>query len=136
MEGNPRVHTVSRIALLVIMTVSLQVGCAVHYYDKTTETEHLYGFGHMSMRLSTPAEGVRAAVTGTEIVGVGIGAGQRGFYLAGGWNRHARLEVIDETTSVRLEWPSGDLCTVKVGTCPPFLKGTAPSEVGNKEAEE
>ena len=41
-------------------------GCAVHYYDKETGTEHLWGFGHLRMKAEPSNDAVvRLVVTGT-----------------------------------------------------------------------
>lgn len=103
--------------------VFLLSGCAVHYYDQATGTEHLWGFGHLKMAVQPSSEGVRAVVNGTQSLGLGVGLGQQDYYLSAGWNDQRILRVADDT-SVRLEWPTADFFNVRVGTNPPFLTPT------------
>ncbi len=108
--------------MIGIMIIIFQAGCAVHYYDEKTATEHLWGFGHMKMKLSAAEEGVKAAVSGTEILGLGVSKSRENLSLLGGWSRQTELEVVDENASVRIEWPTNDFYKIRVGTRPPFLK--------------
>lgn len=121
---------------LGIMVIMSQGGCAVHYYDEKTATEHLWGFGHMKMKLSVPQEGVKAAIKGTEIYGIGISKGKEDLFLMGGWSRQTEVEVIDENASVRIEWPTNNFYNIRVGTRPPFLKDIEGVQLTGKEQEE
>lgn len=91
-------------------------GCAIHYYDPKTQTEHLWGFGHMAMKVSAPQEGVRAVVRGVDTLGLGVGSLPGHGYFAAGWQSVRRLEIVDEHTAVRLEWPAADFFNVRVGS--------------------
>jgi hypothetical protein len=113
-----RVH----VAILLILFATLAGGCAIHYYDPDTGTEHLWGIGHMRMKVGETNEGVRAVVTGTDTVGLAGGSAPSERYIAIGWQRLSRLQVLDADTSIRLEWPSADLTSVRVGSgLPPVL---------------
>ncbi|MFT4589665.1 MAG: hypothetical protein ACI8QF_003782, partial [Limisphaerales bacterium] len=53
-------------AVLAAVSLAFASGCAVHYYDKETGTEHLWGFGHLRMKAEPSEDGVvRAVMTGT-----------------------------------------------------------------------
>lgn len=93
----------------------LTTSCAVHYYDKTTGTEHLWGFGHLKMAVRPSSEGVRAVIKGTQTLGLGLGLGREDYYLSAGWNNQRILNVADNT-SVRFEWPTADFFNVRAGT--------------------
>lgn len=97
------------------MLALLTSGCAVHYYDKATGTEHLWGFGHMKMKVAPSGEGVRAIVKGTQTLGLGVGLGREDYYLSAGWSSQRILRVADDTC-VRFEWPTADFFNVRVGT--------------------
>ncbi len=108
--------------MMVTLLVSLltqAIGCAVHYYDTKSGTEHLWGFGHMKMKAPPPNEGVQTVVKGTETLGLSLGAGQEDCHVGLGWDYRRRLSVSSNAT-VRLEWPTGDFFNVRVGTVPPF----------------
>lgn len=102
-------------------------GCALHYYDKKSGTEHLWGLGHMKMKAAPPNEGVQAVVKGTEMLGFHIGAGQEEYHIGLGWDYRRRI-VISSNATVRLEWPNGDFFNVRVGTAPPFATNSSVSK--------
>ena len=74
------------------------------------------------MKLATPEEGVRAAVTGVQLIGFGIGAGRSDYYAQIGWRDARMLRVLQESTCVRLDWPTSDIFSIRVGTVPPYAK--------------
>ncbi|MDY7108597.1 MAG: hypothetical protein SYC29_08160 [Planctomycetota bacterium] len=111
-KANPRARRI-----LVALLASLPLaGCAVHWYDEETGTEHILGFGHLKMKLAEPAEGVRAVVTGTETLGLAVRADDREGYFLIGWQKLSRLRAIDENTRIRFEWPDADVFNVRLGS--------------------
>lgn len=112
-------------------------GCAIQYYDPDTQTEHLWGFGHMKMRIAPPVEGVQALVKGKEVIGASIGFGGADGHFLLGWNSYKQVQIVGESTSIRLEWPTSDPFDIRVGTCPPFLKDCKNDEINqNKGVKE
>jgi hypothetical protein len=102
-------------ALLILGAGSMS-GCAVHYYDPETGSEHIWGFGHMVMKATTPREGYRALVRGTEVIGLTVGRLDDQQYLTIGWEKRQRLEIVDESAAIRLEWPDSSFLRVRVGS--------------------
>ena len=126
-------HFLSRImdALVVLVLVFPLNGCAIHYYDSETGTEHLWGIGHMRMKVGAANEGVRAVVVGTDTLGMAAGSTVYDRYVALGWQRLFRLQVVGEDTAVRLEWPTSDLFSVRAGSeLPPDLHRDADQKPG------
>jgi hypothetical protein len=109
-------------------------GCAIHYFDPATGTEHLWGFGHMKMKVAAPNEGLQAVVHGTGTVGIALGTLERQSYFHVGVQRRERLDVVDEDTAIRFEWPTNDLFHVRVGS--EFPKEFVEAEVGEKDHSE
>ncbi len=107
-----------RARLLGVAVVGI-AGCAVRYYDESTGVEHVWGVGHMRMKVTPPSEGVRAVVTDSGTLGAGLHLNDPGTALTLGWHRSGRLRVLDSNAAVRLEWPSASLFSVRVGTAPP-----------------
>ncbi len=104
-------------SILIIALLSFPLpGCAIHYFDPETGTEHLWGIGHMRMKSIAPTEDVRAVVHGTETLGVAFGHLRQEGYLHLGAQRRQVLEVLDADTSVRFEWPDSDFFNVRVGS--------------------
>jgi hypothetical protein len=81
----------TRVGALVCLVTS--AGCAIHYYDKASGTEHLWGFGHMKMKVIPPNEGVQAVVKGTEMLGFNLATGQEDYHLGLGWDYRRRIEI-------------------------------------------
>jgi hypothetical protein len=113
--------------LAFLLLVSLHSGCAIHYYDKESATEHLWGFGHMKMNAGPPNEGVQAVVQGTETLGLNIGAGREDYQVGAGWGSRRRI-VVSSNASVRLEWPNSDFFNVRIGTRPAFVTNSVPTK--------
>lgn len=101
--------------ILLLLAVS---GCAVRYYDRSNGTEHLWGFGHLKMKVSPSQEGLTAVVKGNETLGVDLGIGEDDYRLALGW-QYRRQIIVSSNASVRFEWPSADFFQVRVGSAPP-----------------
>ncbi len=117
-------------------------GCAVHWYDQETGTEHIFGFGHMKMKVAPPNEGLQAIVRGTDVLGASVGSADNQAYLTLGWHRCQRLDAIAENTAIRMEWPNSNFASVRVGSefpgVAPHVQGTpdTPAPAGqNKETE-
>ena len=89
-------------------------GCALHYYDRKTGTENLWGVGHLKMAVRPSDEGLSAVVKGTQTIGLGLGLGHTDYYLIAGWNDQRSITVASNA-SVRLEWPNADFFNVRVG---------------------
>jgi len=119
-------------ALLIVLFAWTASGCAVVYYDRETGTQHLYGVGHLAIRVAPPAEGVQAVVTEVETLGIGAGSVAQGGYVTLGWQQSQTLSVIEENTSVRLEWPTDKPMDVRVGVGFPGLR-TIDQESDEKE---
>ena len=128
-----RAWSLTRICALILCAV-LPTGCAIHYFDAKTGTEHLWGFGHLKMKAVSANEGVCAIVTGTSTVGVALSKHDlRTSFGIGAQTLH-QLEVVTEGTGIRLEWPTGDLFDVRVGTeLPPEFKKCAKRADGSME---
>jgi hypothetical protein len=104
----------------LLVCLGITSGCALHYYDSKTGTEHLWGIGHQKMKVIPHREGVQAVIKGTESLGVSIGHGAEGGHFTAGWDYRRRIDV-GSNAAVRLEWPTGDYFNFRVGTKPPFL---------------
>ncbi len=94
-----------------------QASCAIHYYDPATGTEHLWGFGHMAMRVHQPVNEPSAVVTGIDTLGLSLGTTRDSTHLAVGWHSIRRIEMPDNGL-LRLEWPSADFFAVRLGAAP------------------
>ena len=125
--------------LLIALTICfLSVsGCAIQYYDASTGTEHLWGIGHMRMKVSPPADGVRAVVTASDTLGIVAGSVATERRISIGWERFTLLQVIAAESALSLEWPGADLFSMRVGgDVPPQLnKQDDDREQQNKETK-
>jgi hypothetical protein len=107
--------------VLLLLMLFINSSCAVQYYDKTTQTEHLWGIGHFKMKVAPPIEGLQAVFKSNEVVGASVKVGADDSHLVLGWNNASQMYVVNESASVRLEWPNSDMFSVRVGSKPPFL---------------
>lgn len=111
-------------------------GCGLHYFDPSTGTEHVWGFGHVKMRLAPSEEGLQAIARGTDVLGFSLGHADQQVYLTLGWHRVQRLDVVQESTAVRLEWPDADFVNVRVGSKFPFATAESASTSPARGGEE
>ncbi len=98
----------------------LLTGCGIHYYDARTGVEHLWGFGHLQMRVQPPTNGVTAAITGNEVVGVRVGAGVSEYGLSVGYDSRRMVVVDPSAAPLVVAWPEADFFSVRVGSHLPF----------------
>jgi hypothetical protein len=91
------------------------VGCAVHYYDTETKAEHLWGFGHMTMKVQAAGNARQAIVRGTDLIGFGIGKNDEGPFISAGWDGRRRIEIFGTDTELGLAWPASDFMSVRLG---------------------
>ncbi len=118
-------------AALALTLTALGPGCAVRYYDARTGTEHLWGLGHVKVRVA-PAEGAAPPAVATQIETLGLGVtvggaaqggagasalpGESGLVL--GWERRTRL-LVPPDSALGLEWPGPQLFDVRIGAAAP-----------------
>jgi hypothetical protein len=105
-----------RSTLAFLAYAVLLCGCAIQYYDPETGITHVWGLGHMSMKMSPPNEGLQAVVRATSILGLSLGRTRDRTYLTFGYDSEQQTDIVTESTSVRLEWPDSDLFNLRVGS--------------------
>lgn len=102
---------------LSILTASvLASSCAIHYYDKESEAEHIFGFGHLVMKASSPKNSHQAIVQGSDIWGLGLGTKDNGAFFSLGWDSVRKIKIIDKNTIVDLRWPDSDFFNTRIGS--------------------
>ena len=116
-ENEPRLLHLKRhlsciIGLLVGVLVS---GCAVHYYDPATQTEHVWGFGHIRFKAATAQEDVKAVLRGVRTIGVSIAQTDDGGYAVLGYHDIRSIKIMPEDAELRLEWPTSRFIDVRIG---------------------
>ena len=121
-----------RLQIVLIGIGTMISGCAVHYYDGDTQTEHLWGFGHMKMKYLEPNEGLQAIVHGTDVIGLSIGKADKHGYFTVGWQRLEFIDIVKESTAVRLEWPASNFVNVRIGSRFPNTN-VSPFELHSKQ---
>ncbi|MFY4729845.1 hypothetical protein [Nitrospira sp. BLG_2] len=122
---NQDTRTVGRWTLgwLVVAGI-VSPGCALHYYEEATGTEHIWGIGHMAMTIPQRNEGLQVVIHGTDVVGGSIGRVHDHGYLTLGWQRMEFIDILQESVSVCVEWPNGSFHNVRVGSRFPYTKDT------------
>ena len=96
-------------------------GCGVHYYNPRTGVEHLWGFGHLQMRVPPPTNGVAAVIKGYDIVGVKIGGSQEDYGISLGYDRRQLILINPTNAAFSVEWPDASFFNVRLGTNFPGL---------------
>lgn len=125
-----------RWVLLLLLVIVVHGGCAVQYYDPVTRTDHLWGLGHFKMRVAPANEGVQAIVKGATVVGASVKVAPDDTHLTVGLDKTSQIAVVSEGASVRLEWPTSNPFSVRVGSRPPFLPNNEEADSKQPKTEE
>lgn len=110
--------------------------CSIHHYDRDTGIEHVWGFGHMKMKVGPANEGLQAVVHGTNTLGLGVGKADKHRYVALGWHRLEFIDIYEESTSIRLEWPKTGFANVRVGSEFPEFPDLVADETKKKKEDD
>lgn len=135
------VSRTNAVPVLLLILISLWVipGCALHYFDEKTGTEHVWGIGYMKMKATKPNEGLQTVVHGTDVLGLSVGKADKQTYFTAGWHRLESIDILAESTSVRLEWPDSSFFNVRVGSefpSDPRFSQSSRSEEGIADAKD
>ena len=112
---------VAKISAFVIIGFLLS-SCAVYYRDRDSGAEHIWGFGHLSMKVVPPTEGKQAIIQRTTLTGIAVGLDNGSFGLSVGWDQREHILIYDENTAITIQRPpTNDFFYFKIGTYPPDL---------------
>lgn len=109
------------ISLLVLIGFLLS-GCAIYYRDRDTGAEHIWGFGHLSVKAIPPNEGKQALIQRMTLTGIAVGLDNGSLGISAGWDRREHILIYDENVAITIQrHPSNDFYHFKIGTYPPDL---------------
>lgn len=123
------------ISILALLSLLLS-GCAIYYRDRDTGAEHIFGFGHLSVKTIPPHEGKQALVQRMTLTGLAAGLDNGSLGVSVGWDRREHILIYDENVAVTIQRPpSNDFFYFKIGTYPPDLgvKAESTNSVHKKE---
>jgi hypothetical protein len=101
--------------ITVIASLFILTGCGIHYYDPETKAEHLFGFGHMVMKVQDAGAKRVATVTGYTDLGFVAGTDETGGRITAGWSSNKNIQILEPDTAIELIWPSNDLLNIRIG---------------------
>jgi hypothetical protein len=101
---NPDHNRRRAITLLAILAVA-QTGCAVHYENRRTGVEHLWGLGQLRVAVEPVGNNFAQVTTGCRIPGLAIEVGPQQFGFSFGYTKAERLILVPEeqVAAVRTE---------------------------------
>lgn len=124
---------IAKISAFVIIGFLLP-GCAVYYRDRDSGAEHIWGFGHLSMKVVRPAEEKQALIQRTTLTGIAIGLDNGSFGLSAGWDQREHILIYDANTVISIQRPpTNDFFYFKIGTYPPDLERIPGSNNSNEK---
>ncbi len=111
---------ISIFKIFVITAISLILsGCAVYYHDRVSGIEHIYGFGHLSMKVTPPREEKQAIIQRATMTGVAVGLDNGSLGMSVGYDQREHILIYDENVAITIKRPpSNDFFQFKVGTYP------------------
>ncbi len=108
--------------LAVVVLVAALAGCAIYYRDPNSGAEHVWGFGHLAVKVTPPFEGKQAIIHRATLTGVAIGTEQGSLGISVGYDRKERITIYDESTAIAIQRPPGnDFFYFRIGTLPPGI---------------
>lgn len=124
---------VAKISAFLIIGLLLP-SCAVYYRDRDSGAEHIWGFGHLSMKVVPPHEGKQAIVQRTTLTGIAVGLDNGSFGLSVGWDQREHILIYDDNTAISIQRPpSNDFVYFKIGTYPPDLGKIQAANISNEK---
>ncbi len=109
------------IGMLVLVGFLLS-GCAIYYRDRDTGAEHIFGFGHLSVKTIPPHEGKQAIVQRMTLTGLAAGLDNGSLGVSVGYDRREHILISGDNTAITIEsHPSKDYFYFKIGTYPSGL---------------
>ena len=109
---------VLKISVFIIIGFLLS-SCAVYYRDRDSGAEHIWGFGHLSMKVSPPNEEKQAIIQRTTLTGVAVGFDNGSLGMSIGWDQREHILIYDEDVAITIQRPpSNDFFYFKIGTYP------------------
>ncbi|MEQ1816760.1 MAG: hypothetical protein ABL861_09935 [Nitrosomonas sp.] len=108
-------------------------GCAVYYRDRDSGIEHIWGFGHLSVKVTAPSEEKQAIIQRTTLTGVSTGLDNGSLGMSVGYDRREHIIIYDENTVITIQRPpSNDFFYFKIGSLPIELnKQTGTTDTNN-----
>jgi len=105
--------------IFLVLAISLLSGCAVYYRDRESGAEHIWGFGHLSMKVIPPLEEKQALIQRTTLTGVAIGMDNGSLGMSVGFDQREHILIYDENVALTIQRPpSNDFFYFKIGTYP------------------
>lgn len=110
--------------------------CAIYYRNRDTGVEHIFGFGHLSVKTIPPHEGKQALVQRMTLTGLAVGMDNGSLGVSVGYDRREHILIYDENVAVTIQRPpSNDFYYFKIGTYPPGSWNIPVAEHSAKQKE-
>lgn len=124
-----------RVIVFAIVCVHL-AGCAVYYRDRDSGAEHIWGFGHLSMKVIPPVEEKQAIIQRTTLTGVAVGMDNGSLGMSVGFNQREHILIYDENVAITIQRPpSNDFFYFKIGTYPIELESLPGAKISPEKKE-
>lgn len=118
----------------IFLIIGLLLSSCIHYIDDSG-AEHIWGAGHLVLKVATPDKEKQAIIQRSTITGIAFGLNNESFGLSVGWDQRERILIYDENTLISIQrHPSDDFLRFDIGTDPPDLdRSFAPNHSEVKE---
>ena len=102
--------TIQTVLRLFFLSLFLS-GCAIYYRDNATNSEHIWGFGHLAINYpvpSRPVTGKQAVIMRASLYGAAIGIDERNFGFSLGFDQREKIMIYDPNTILSIRRPFND----------------------------
>lgn len=106
--------------IFILLIVSLHVcGCAVYYRDRESGAEHIWGIGHLAMKVAPTSNEKQALIQRTTLPGLALGLDNGELGISIGWAQREHIFIYDDSTALTIDRPpSNDFFEFKIGSYP------------------
>ena len=111
-------------------------GCAVYYRDRDSGADHIWGFGHLAMKVGPTLNEKQALIQRTTLPGVAVGMDNGELGLSFGWAQREHILIYDENTAISIQRsPSNDFFDFEIGSSSPDTDQTSDIRRSHKHGE-
>ncbi len=103
--------------IVVAMIAILTSGCAIYYRDRDSGAEHVWGFGHLAMKVTPALEEKQALIQRTTLPGVAVGMDNGELAMSVGWAQREHILIYEKNAAISIiRPPSNDFFHFEIGT--------------------
>jgi len=91
-------------SLILILLFLLNIGCAITYCDKTKDTCHLWGFGHLKSKIITDNNTFSASAIQIDTIGFSTNLGRERYGILLGYDSYTIIKLFKDEDDIYINF--------------------------------